>query len=71
MLSIVAFVYNKNIYLSINKTFYKLLINYISNFANIFVDKLLTKKIFLAIEQIKLLQNIKKYLKELQVVVSK
>lgn len=53
MLSIIAFIYNNSIYLSTNKVFYKLLIDYIVDCANAFVSRLLTKEILLAIEQAK------------------
>ena len=53
LLFIVAFAYNNSIYLNIKKTFYKLLTNYIVDFANISINKLLTKKISLTIEQTK------------------
>ena len=53
MLSIVAFAYNNSIYSNIKKAFYKLLANYIVDFANAFVDKFLIKKIFLATKQAK------------------
>jgi len=48
-----VFTYNNSIYLDTKKVFYKLLINYIANFANIFIDKLLTKETLLTIKQIK------------------
>jgi len=53
LLSIIAFAYNNNIYLNIKKAFYKLLIDYIVDFANTSINRLLTKKIFLAIKQAK------------------
>jgi len=53
LLSIIAFVYNNSIYLNIKKTFYKLLTNYIFNFANISINRLLIEKISLVIDQIK------------------
>ena len=53
LLSIIVFIYNNSIYLSIKKAFYKLLTNYIVNFANISISRLLTKKILLATKQTK------------------
>ncbi len=51
MLSIAAFAYNNSIYLSIEKAFYKLLTDYIADFANASVSRLLTKKASLATER--------------------
>jgi len=53
LLFIIAFVYNNSIYLSINKASYKLLTNYVVNFANAFVNRLLTRKTFLVTKQTK------------------
>ena len=53
MLSIIAFVYNNNIYSNIRKAFYELLIDYIVDFANASISRLLTKKILLATKQAK------------------
>jgi len=51
LLSIAAFIYNNSIYSNIEKTFYKLLTDYIADFVNISVDRFLIEKIFLATEQ--------------------
>jgi len=50
-----VFAYNNNIYLDIKRAFYKLLINYIVDFANALISKFLTRETLLVTKRIKII----------------
>ena len=49
----IAFIYNNNIYVNINKISQKLLIRYIINLKNVFENKILKEEISFIIKRIK------------------
>ena len=49
----IAFAYNNNVHLNINRTFNELFKSYVADFANESKNKFIKKKIFLIIKKIK------------------
>ena len=61
----IAFAYNNNVYLSINRVFNELFKDYVADFVNGFESRLIKRKISFSVERGEWLRNNKKYLREL------